>query len=252
MATSPHLAITGASRGIGRAIAERFLTAGWTVWALNRNSNPDEGLQKLGNVQFIPFDASQETSVLAAASTLRERVPALNVLVNNAGISISAPASKTSTAQFQNLLAINLMAPFLLSRELLPPLTSSGAGRVINIASIAALRGMKYTSAYCASKHALLGLSRSLAVEWAKDNITVNAICPGWTETDMFLDSVRMVAKSTRISEEEAHSRLAAMGPLNRVVSAAEVAELTFFLGASAGAKSITGGAFPIDAGESL
>ncbi len=250
--TQKHVAITGASRGIGKAIAERFLKANWVVWALNRNPEIDPSLKALGDIRGIPFDASSGEQVQAAAEALKKQTSSLQVLVNNAGIAISAPAVKTSNAQLASLLAINVTAPFLLARELFGLLAASGEGRLINIASIAALRGIKYTSAYCASKHALLGMTRALAHEWAAQNITVNAICPGWTDTDMFSDSVKMVAASTKVTADMARERLASMSPLKRVVQADEVAEVAFFLAASSAAGSMTGGAFPIDAGESL
>jgi NAD(P)-dependent dehydrogenase (short-subunit alcohol dehydrogenase family) len=246
-----QVAITGAGRGIGRATTERFLRDGWRVWALVRNEESVAGLHTLpGELHVVPFDAADEASVMRAAARLTTEAGHLTALVNNAGVALSAPLASTSTPDFLHLQAVNVTAPFLLCRELVPAMVKSGAGRVVNIASTAAKKGFKYTSAYCASKHGLLGLTRALAVELAGRGVTVNAVCPGWTDTDMFAQSARRIAEATGRSQEEARTTLEKLSPLGRAVRPGEVAALVHFLAASPEAAAITGAEYVIDGGE--
>jgi NAD(P)-dependent dehydrogenase (short-subunit alcohol dehydrogenase family) len=245
------VAVTGASRGIGLAIAEAFATSGWTVFALARSAAPVEPLRAKGDVRFVSFDASSNDSVLAAAKSVLAGGARLDALVNNAGIALSASLAKTSVEDFARIQQVNVAAPFLLTRELLPALVAA-KGRVVNICSTAAKKGFKYTSAYCASKHALLGLTRSLAVELASKHVTVNAVSPGWTDTDMLTASVERIASSTGRSAQDAKATLEAMNPLNRAVKPNEVAALVHFLCASEAGAAITGADYTIDGGETV
>ncbi len=244
------VAVTGAGRGIGRSIAERFLAEGWKVWALARQESAVESLKSKGDIRFVPFDAGDDRSVIAAAQKLNAEAGSLDALVNNAGIALSAPLHKTSNEDFERTMRVNVTAPFLLIRELSGAMVKSGKGRIVNIASTAAKKGFRYTSAYCASKHALLGLTRSLALELAPKGITVNAVCPGWTETDMLQASVDRIAQTTGRSQEEAKETLAKMNPLHRAVKPEEVAEVVYFLSATAAGAAITGADWAIDGGE--
>lgn len=250
--TTRQIAITGAGRGIGKSVTERFLKDGWRVWALVRDEAAMTPLRALGDLHTVSFDASSTESVLAAAQRLTTEAGHLAALVNNAGIALAAPLARTSTEDFLRLQAVNVTAPFLLCRELIPAMVKSGAGRVVNIASTAAHKGFKYTSAYCTSKHALLGLTRSLAVELAPRGVTVNAVCPGWTDTDMFQASVDNISKATGRSKEDARAELEKLNPLGRAVKPEEVAEVVHFLCASPAAVAITGAAYVIDGGETV
>lgn len=243
--------VTGASRGIGQAIASRFLVSGWRVLALARTEQALEPLRRLGDVSFIAFDAADSGSVLASARAVLTATPRLDALVNNAGIALSAPLAKTSTDDFLRIQAVNVTAPFLLTRELLPALLAA-KGRVVNICSTAARKGFKYTSAYCASKHALLGLTRALATELGHKGVTVNAVSPGWTETDMLAASVDRIASSTGRSKDDARAAITAMNPMGRAVQPTEVAGLVHYLCDSPDAAAITGADYLIDAGETV
>jgi NAD(P)-dependent dehydrogenase (short-subunit alcohol dehydrogenase family) len=246
--------VTGASRGIGKAIAIKFAQAGYEVWALARSLDALQTLEAeasaFGKIRPLRLDAEKPEDVVAAAGIIAEKgAPA--VLVNNAGIAPSAPLAKTSLEEFQRTLTVNTTAPFLLCRELMPLMAQAGGGRVINIASTAAMKGFKYTSAYCASKHALLGLTRALALEFASKAVTVNAVCPGWSDTDMLSESAERISQTTGRTVAEARETLAKLNPMGRLITPGEIAELCLFL-ASPAASAITGAAYVMDGGETL
>ena len=242
--------VTGASRGIGRAVAEAFVRDGWTVWALARSADALKSLQEAapGRVRPLAVDVADEAALTAACRTvLQDGVP--GALVNNAGITLAAPLHKTSTADLNRIMAVNVTAPFVLCRELVPAMAKAGGGRVVNVASTAGLRGFRYTSAYCASKHALVGLTRSLAVEWGRKNVTVNAVCPGWTDTDMVGSATSNISKATGRSEEQARQALLSMNAMGRMIHPEEVAGLVLFLAGPA-AGGVNGATYTMDGGE--
>lgn len=258
---TPHsriAVVTGASRGIGRAIALRFAQSGYQVWALARTADALGALQAElegapGSLHPLVADLSHAEGVLAAAlAVLAATGPQTPfVLVNNAGIAPSAPLAKTDLEAWERTQFVNVTAPFLLCRELVPSMVKAGAGRIVNIASTAAVKGFKYTSAYCASKHALLGLTRALAVELASKGVTVNAVCPGWTDTDLLAHSAKQISKSTGKTETEARDVLAHMNPMGRLIHPHEVAELCLFLVSDA-AAAVTGATYLMDGGETV
>ena len=259
MAESSFLArgavVTGANRGIGKEVALAFLQRGWRVVAVARTVSSLEGLADLAgahrsSLEPMACDVADAAQLDRTCAALRERVPTPAVLVNNAGVSLSAPLERTGRADLERVLAINTVAPYLLCAALVPAMAAAGGGRVVNVASIAGLRGIRYTSAYCASKHALVGLTRALAVEWADRGVTVNTVCPGWTDTDMLATAVRTVSEKTGRTAEKARAVILAHNPLGRPVSPGEVAALVLHL-ASPEAASITGAALPVDGGES-
>ncbi len=250
-----QVVVTGASRGIGRSISLRFAQQGYEVWAMARSFEAllaleTEAATTGGKIRPLRLDVERADDVLSAVQIVLEAgVP--SVLVNNAGIAISSSLEKTELESFEKTMAVNVTAPFLLCRALMPAMAKAGGGRVINIASTAAVKGFRYTSAYCASKHALLGLTRALAVEYAAKHVTVNAVCPGWTDTEMVAASTETISRVTGKSRAEARSTLEKMNPMGRLISPGEVAELCLYL-ASPMASAITGGSYLIDGGESV
>ncbi len=251
MTTSKKMAVvTGASRGIGRSVALGFIQQGYEVWALARSKEAlDELRREAGEALHpLPVDVADEAALLAACRTvLQAGTP--SVLVNNAGISLAAPLTKTRTEDLHRVMAVNVTAPYILCRELIPAMVAAGGGRVINIGSIAAVRGAKYTSAYCASKHALLGITRALAVEYARKGVTVNQVNPGWVETDMLANAVGTIAQTTGRTEAQAREALASMNAIGRVIKPEEVAAMCLFL-ASDMAAGITNAVYAVDGGE--
>jgi NAD(P)-dependent dehydrogenase (short-subunit alcohol dehydrogenase family) len=242
--------VTGASRGIGQAIALRFVQGGYKVWAIARS---EEGLEKLARsagsqIHPLPIDLSQPEQVVAGARLIAQ-AGAPDVLVNNAGVTKSSPLTELGLEDFERVMAVNLTAAFLLCRELLPTMAEAKRGRVINIASTAAVKGFKYGAAYCSSKHALVGLTRALAIEFAGQGVTINAICPGWIDTDMLRNLSRSVAEANQRAPEAVLEAFRRLNPMQKFIALHDVAELAWFL-ASPHAATVTGSVYMMDAGE--
>lgn len=246
----PVAVVTGATRGIGRAIAKRLAQDGYQVVALGRAEPELKSLeQEQPGVRGLRCDVRSVEDVQSVCAQVLGELGAPKVLVNNAGIALSAPLGKTSLEDFQAVMEINARAPFLFCQLLMPEMAKAGGGRVINIASTAGLKGFKYTSAYCASKHALIGMTKSLALEFARKQVTVNAVCPGWTETSMLDRAADAISRTTGRTDQQAKQTLADMNPMGRVIQPDEVAALCAFL-ASPAAAAVTGASYAIDAGE--
>lgn len=241
--------ITGGGRGIGRAIAERLASEGARIIVTGRTeSEIDETAQTLGGVA-IRMDAADRASVRAALDTLKVRSEDVDVLVNNAGFAESVSYDRTTDEMWDRLMEVNVGSAFALCRGLIPGMIERGFGRVINIASNAGLTGYAYTVAYCASKHAMVGMTRALAAEIAKTPITVNAVCPGWTRTRMGDEAIERIAQKTGRSLEVARRALENMSPQQRFTEPEEVAHVVAML-CSPAARGIHGQTIAVDGGQ--
>jgi NAD(P)-dependent dehydrogenase (short-subunit alcohol dehydrogenase family) len=218
--TGKHAVVTGGGRGIGLAIARALAQAGANVSIISR-SVPDTG----DRFHRVPADLLEETQIAAAFAAARARHGPIAILINNSGIAESAPLKRTSRAMWDRIIGTNLTGAFLCSRAVIDEMLSAGYGRIINIASIAGLYGAPYISAYCASKHGLIGFSRSLAAELEGSGVTVNSVCPGYTDTEMMSRAIENIMQKSRISEREAREHLAETNPGGRIVEAQEVAD---------------------------
>lgn len=241
--------ITGGGRGIGRAIAERLVSEGARVIVTGRTeSEIDETAAVLGGVA-IRMDAADRASVRAAIDAISLRPEDIDVLVNNAGFAESVPYDRTDDELWDRLMEVNVTSAFALCRAFIPGMIERGFGRVVNIASNAGLTGYAYSVGYCASKHAMVGMTRALAVEIAKSPVTVNAVCPGWTRTRMGDEAIDRIAKKTGRPVESARKALENMSPQQRFTEPDEVAHVVAMLCAPGG-RSIHGQTIAVDGGQ--
>lgn len=231
-----HALVTGGSRGIGAACAEALAAAGANVSILSRSADSVEahcgkiesayGVKTFGATADVSKAADVERSFAAATDALGP----IQILVNNAGVGKSAPFHRMSLEFWQEIIDLNLTGTMLCTMQVWEGMRERGYGRVINIASIVGLRGYPYISAYCASKHGVVGLTKTLALEGANKGITVNSICPGYTDTDMVGDAVDNIVEKTGRSADDAKSELAAINPGGRMITPEEVAESVAWL----------------------
>ena len=250
--------ITGGGRGIGRAIALEFAHEGAQIAVAARSLDQVEQVAREIAHQFstnaLPLvcDVSDVESVEGMFARVTEQLGyGPDILVNNAGIAESAPITKTDNELWHRHLAINLSGTFYCTRAALPQMIEHGWGRVINIASIAGKIGAPYIAAYSASKHGVLGLTRSAALEVAAKGITVNAICPGYVDTDMTTRAVENITKKTGLATAQAMDSLRKLSPQNRLVEPEEVAALALLLASDEG-RGINGQAINVDGGTVL
>jgi len=250
--------ITGGGRGIGRAIALAFASEGAQVTVAARSLEQVEQVAREIADKFstkalpVVCDVSDAASVERLFKDVNEsfgRGP--DILVNNAGIAQSAPLTKTGDELWQRHLAINLSGSFYCMRAALPQMIERGWGRIVNIASIAGKTGAPYIAAYSASKHGVLGLTRSSALEVASKGVTVNAICPGYVDTEMTTRGIENITKKTGLSADQAMESLRKMSPQNRIIEPEEVAALALLLASEEG-RGINGQAINVDGGTVL
>ncbi len=245
-----HALITGASRGIGEAIARALAADEWALTLTGRTA-PTALADELGALA-VAMDQTDPASIQTAFDQARARFGPLTALINNAGAVETAPFTRTSPELWQRMLAVNLTGPMLCCQAAVPDLKAAGhSGRIVNIASTAALKGYAYVSAYVAAKHGLLGLTRTLALELAAQGSTVNAVCPGYTETDIVRDGIAKVVAKTGRSEAEARAGFTQGNPQGRLVQPAEVAATVRWL-CSPEAGAVNGQAIAVCGGETM
>jgi NAD(P)-dependent dehydrogenase (short-subunit alcohol dehydrogenase family) len=240
-----HALVTGGSRGIGLAVARALQQAGARVTITGRDQ---------ATLDSCDFDGARlvmdvaDPDAVAAAFAAAGRV---DILVNNAGQAASSPFQRTDAETWQRMLDVNLSGTFHCTHAALPGMVEAGWGRVVNIASTAGLTGYRYVAAYCAAKHGVIGLTRALALEMATRGVTVNAVCPGFTETDIVKNAVNNIMAKTGRTEEQARADLAAGNPQQRLIQPEEVASAVVWLCQPA-SSSMNGQAIAVAGGEVL
>lgn len=245
-----HAIVTGGNRGIGAAIAQALAAGGATVSIIGRDRAALEAQVAAGGAAFCQVaDVTDPVALRAAIEALTAQAGPADILVNNAGSAPSAPFLKTSAADFQRVFDINLFGVVHGIQIVLPAMLARGSGRIVTIASTAALKGYAYVTAYSAAKHAVLGLTRSLALETARSGVTVNCVCPGFTDTDLITGSIDLIVQKTGRDAAEVMADFTRSNPQGRLITPDEVAAAVTWL-CSSEAGSVTGIALPVAGGE--
>jgi 3-hydroxybutyrate dehydrogenase len=246
---SAHALVTGGGRGIGREIALQLVRTGATVSVLGRHRAALDDAVAVGAAHFAGVaDVADQASINAAIAEAAARQP-IDILIANAGMAESAPFAQSDAAMFHRMMDVNFMGVVHSIQAALPSMKGRPYGRIVAIASTAGLKGYAYVSAYSAAKHAVVGLVRSLARELAHTQISVNAVCPGFTDTDLVSESIDTIMKKTGRSREQAVAELAKHNPQGRLVTPAQVADTVLWL-CGEGAGAVTGQAIAVAGGE--
>jgi NAD(P)-dependent dehydrogenase (short-subunit alcohol dehydrogenase family) len=245
--------VTGGGRGIGGAVARALAAAGARVVVAARTTAEIEAaareIREVGGVAWAePVDVTDPDSVAALAESARGRVGEVEILVHSAGIAHSAPLARQTLEDWDRIFAVNVTGTFLVTKAFLPAMFERGWGRVVAVASVAGLAGAKYIGAYAASKHAVIGFTRSVAAEAASRGVTVNAVCPGYVDTAMTERSVERIVATAGLSEDEAREAILATSPQRRLIEPGEVARAVTWLCEDA-ARGVNGQAIVIDGG---
>jgi NAD(P)-dependent dehydrogenase (short-subunit alcohol dehydrogenase family) len=250
-----HAIVTGGGRGIGAAIVNELARLGARVTLMGRDLSVLERHTTIVRRDFsteavaIQCDVADEDAVVDAFAKARSQLGDAHVLVNNAGQGEGGRFTEMSRAVWDRMIAVNLTGAYLCTREVLPAMLAAESGRIVNVASTAGLRGYSWMSAYCAAKHGLIGLTRALAVETAKRGVTVNAVCPGYTDTDMAKRAVDNLVAARGVTPNEALQMLLRSNPRGKLVTPEEVASAVGWL-CSPGASAMTGQAIAVAGGE--
>ncbi len=245
-----HAVVTGGSRGIGAAIAVELDRLGARLTLMGRTQSSLQAMaEKLELANAVSVDVSDAQAVEAGFRQAADRFGPVDILVNNAGGVHSSPFTRIGTDNWDRTLAVNLNSVFYCSRQVLQGMRQADWGRIINIASSAGLKGYAYVAAYCTAKHGVVGLTRALAQEVAASGITVNAICPGYVNTDLLSESISRIMDKTGMSREDAVANLKSNNPQGRFIEPDEVAAAAAWL-CLPGSESVTGQALAIAGGE--
>jgi 3-hydroxybutyrate dehydrogenase len=245
-----HALVTGGGRGIGRAIAASLVTAGATVTIVGRSSASLEQAIAQGAAHAAAVaDVTDAQAVQRAVRDAGDRNGPVDLLIANAGAAASAPFIKSGPEVFRQMLDVNLLGVTNVAQAVLGTMTERGFGRIVAVASTASLKGYPYVSAYCAAKHAVIGFVRALALETAKTGVTVNAVCPGFTDTDLVAESLERIMAKTNRTRDEALGELVKHNPQGRLIDPSEIADAVLWL-CGEGARSVTGQAIVVAGGE--
>ncbi|MFO1157875.1 MAG: SDR family NAD(P)-dependent oxidoreductase [Reyranellaceae bacterium] len=250
MTAGRHALVTGGGTGVGRAIALALAQADVTVTICGRRkAQLDAVAAENGRVHAIVADVTQEASIANVYAEAEASRGPFDIVVANAGMAEAGPAHRTSLADWQRTLDVNLTGSFLTVKPALSGMAKRKAGRIVFVASTAGLKGYGYVAPYVASKHGVVGLMRALATELVRSGVTVNAVCPGFVETDLLEESIQRIVRTTGRSVAEARASLSATNPQGRFIQPDEVAATVTWL-CSEAAGSITGQAVSISGGE--
>lgn len=245
-----HALVTGGGRGIGRAIAASLVKVGATVTVVGRSPASLEEAISLGDAHGAAVaDVTDAQAVQRAVQEAVDRYGPVDLMIANAGSAASAPFMKSGPEVFRQMLDVNLLGVTNMAQAVLGSMTERGFGRIVAVASTAGLKGYPYVSAYCAAKHAVIGFVRALALETAKTGVTVNAVCPGFTDTDLVSESLDRIMVKTNRTRDEALAELVKHNPQGRLIDPPEIADAVLWL-CGEGARSVTGQAIVVAGGE--
>lgn len=245
-----HAAVTGGGTGIGAAVARALAKEGAKLTLIGRRREPLEQLAAdLPEALAAPADVTVRSEIDNAFASARAAHGPITILVNNAGAAHSAPFARVTAESWRRATAVNLDALLHCCQAALPDLLAASAGRIVTIASTAGLKGYAYTAPYVAAKHGAVGLTRALAAEFAKTSLTVNAVCPGFTDTDIVADSITTIAATTGRGRDDARAALTKFNPQGRLIDPVEVANAVVWL-CQKESRSITGQTVAVAGGE--